>query len=100
MCPHSAERAATVRGKNAIREIGIPVRSVNWVRLHAGLDRSGRPCLCAAMGQESEHRLDPVSLDLREVVRDDEGGFRTAGPIVGSEVLFGRNHRLMAAEIR
>jgi len=39
------------------------------------------------------------SLRLEEVLRDDEEGFRTAGPIVGDEMLCGRNHRLMAVKI-
>ena len=41
----------------------------------------------------------PPSLRLEEVLRDDEEGFRTAGPIVGDEILCGRNHRLMAVKI-
>ena len=30
----------------------------------------------------------PPSLRLEEVLRDDEEGFRTAGPIVGDEILW------------
>ena len=45
------------------------------------------------------YRLDPSSLPLEEVLRDDEEGFRTAGPIVGDEILCGRYHRLMAVKI-
>ena len=44
------------------------------------------------------YRLDPSSLRVEEVLRDEEG-FRTAGPIVGDEILCGRNHRLMAVKI-
>ncbi len=37
----------------AIREIGIPVRSVNWVHLHPGQKQNGSPCLYAVMGQQA-----------------------------------------------
>ena len=43
--------------------------------------------------------LDPASLRMEEILRDEEGGFSTAGPIVGDEILCGRNHRLMAVRI-
>ena len=36
--------------ESPIREIGIPVKSVNWVRLHPGHGESGQPCLYATMG--------------------------------------------------
>jgi len=36
-----------------IRQIGIPVRSVNWVHLHPGQQRDGSPCLYAVMGQQA-----------------------------------------------
>ena len=35
----------------APRELGVPVKSVNWVRLYAGQTRAGRPLLLASMGQ-------------------------------------------------
>ena len=38
-----------------IRDIGIPVRSVNWVQLHPGHDRDGAPCLYATMGQQADN---------------------------------------------
>ena len=38
-----------------IRDIGIPVRSVNWVQLHPGHDRDGVPCLYATMGQQADN---------------------------------------------
>lgn len=37
----------------AIREIGIPVRSVNWVHLHPGKKQDNTPCLYAVMGQQA-----------------------------------------------
>ncbi len=36
-----------------IREIGIPVRSVNWVHLHPGQKQNGSSCLYAVMGQQA-----------------------------------------------
>ncbi|MCE9589340.1 MAG: hypothetical protein K8S99_02315 [Planctomycetes bacterium] len=33
------------------RELGIPVRSINWVRLYPGKHADGRPSLWASMGQ-------------------------------------------------
>ena len=38
-----------------IRDIGIPVRSVNWVQLHPGHDQDGAPCLYATMGQQADN---------------------------------------------
>ena len=38
-----------------IRDIGVPVRSVNWVRLHAGRNQKGSPCLYVTMGQKAEN---------------------------------------------
>ena len=37
----------------SICEIGIPVRSVNWVRLHPGTTSDGTACLYAVMGQQA-----------------------------------------------
>jgi hypothetical protein len=37
-----------------VLDLGIPVRSVNWVQLHPGQDKNGQPCLYAVMGQESD----------------------------------------------
>ncbi len=36
-----------------IRELGIPVKAVNWVRLHPGRTADGRPSLLASMGQNN-----------------------------------------------
>jgi len=36
-----------------VRELGVPVKSVNWVRLHAGRNRKGLPVLLATMGQDN-----------------------------------------------
>ena len=53
-----------------IRELGIPVRSVNWVRLHPGRDREARPCVYAVMGQEGDPlfvlQIDPETGSSRQ----------------------------------
>jgi len=43
-------------GTISIRDIGIPVRSVNWVRLHAGRTAQDLPCLNANLRALSELR--------------------------------------------
>lgn len=54
----------------SVREIGIPVRGVNWVRLFAGQTQSGADCLYATMGQESAPlfvlQIDPADGSLRQ----------------------------------
>ena len=56
----------------AIRELGIPVRSVNWVHLHAGKNRVGTSCIYAAMGQQGGElvvlQIDPASGDFRQFI--------------------------------
>ena len=36
-----------------LHEIGIPVKGVNWVRLHPGRSADGRPSLLGSMGQNN-----------------------------------------------
>ena len=54
----------------AVREIGIPVRSVNWVQLYAGRSATGNDCIYAGMGQESDPlfvlQIDPEDGSLRQ----------------------------------
>ncbi|MFH1921100.1 MAG: hypothetical protein ABIP48_14625 [Planctomycetota bacterium] len=54
----------------AIREIGAPVQSVNWVRLHPGHDRDGEPRIYATMGQQADNlfvlEIDPATGDCRQ----------------------------------
>lgn len=38
-----------------VRDIGIPVRSVNWVRLHPGLNSENRPRVYVTMGQQADN---------------------------------------------
>ena len=37
----------------SIRDLGIPVKAVNWVRLHPGKTSDGKPSLLASMGQNN-----------------------------------------------
>lgn len=48
-----------------IRTIGIPVRSVNWVRLFPTHDARGRDCLVAVMGQQADNLI-VVQIDLEQ----------------------------------
>lgn len=45
------------------------------------------------------YRLDPSSLNVEEVLVQEEGTFTVAGPIVGDEIYFAAGHRLRAAKI-
>ena len=55
-----------------IRDLGIPVRSVNWVRLHPGRNREGAPCIYATMGQQADNlfvlQIDPETGAFRQFV--------------------------------
>ncbi len=57
-----------------IRDIGVPVRSVNWVRLHVGKDQEGQPCIYAAMGQKAENlfvlQIDPDTGEFRQFLSE------------------------------
>lgn len=46
----SIEESHTV----TMSDIGVPVQSVNWVRLHPGRNHEGLPCLYATMGQTAD----------------------------------------------
>lgn len=49
----------------SIQDLGIPVRSVNWARLHLATDAEQRPCVLASMGQDAAGlfvlKIDPAS---------------------------------------
>lgn len=57
-----------------IRELGVPVRSVNWVRLHAGKNTTGQPCIYATMGQQGDNlfvlQIDPETGGFRQFVSE------------------------------
>lgn len=60
-----------------MRELGIPVRSVNWVRLYAGGNREAVPCLYATMGQQADNlfvlQIDPETGASRQFVSEVPG---------------------------
>ena len=53
-----------------VRDIGVPVRSVNWVRLHPGRDSDGHPAVYATMGQQGDNlfllQIDPSDGSLKQ----------------------------------
>lgn len=66
-----------------MRDIGIPVRSVNWVRLHPGRTAQDVPCLHATMGQTADNlfvlQINPDTGRCRQFVADAPGSnFPTA----------------------
>lgn len=44
---------ATPAGAITVRDLGVPVKAVNWVRLHPGRGPDGAPSLLASMGQNN-----------------------------------------------
>jgi len=56
--------------EQGIRDVGIPVRSVNWTRLLAGRDGEGNECIYATMGQQGAGliilRIDPKTGQCRQ----------------------------------
>lgn len=54
----------------AVKEIGVPVRSVNWVRLHAGVNQKEQACIYATMGQQGDNlfvlQIDPETGAFRQ----------------------------------
>ncbi|MFH1007704.1 MAG: hypothetical protein V1800_09415 [Candidatus Latescibacterota bacterium] len=63
--------------KADIHDLGIPVRSVNWVRLHAGSNREGAPCIYATMGQQGDNlfvlQIDPETGGFRQFISNVPG---------------------------
>ena len=59
----------------SIQTIGIPVRSVNWVRVFPTLDAEGRDCLVAVMGQQAAGftivKIDPDTGGTSQVTASD-----------------------------
>lgn len=67
----------------SMRDIGIPVQSVNWVRLHPGQTGQDFPCLYATMGQTADNlfvlQINPETGESRQFVADVRGSnFPTA----------------------
>ena len=55
-----------------VRDIGIPVRSVNWVRLHPGRNDEGSPRVYVTMGQQADNlfvlQVDPETGEFQQFV--------------------------------
>lgn len=49
----SAAPAAPISPAITVRDLGVPVKAVNWVRLHPGRGPDGQPSLLASMGQNN-----------------------------------------------
>ena len=66
------EKAASDEAATPLRDLGVPVRSVNWVHLHAGHNHQGAACLYAVMGQTAENlfvlQIDPETGKFRQFV--------------------------------
>ncbi len=67
----------------SIREVGIPVRSVNRANLYAGHNRQGKPCLFATMSQQAENFfllvIDPETGAFRQLtVQVPESNYTTS----------------------
>jgi len=60
-----------------IREIGVPVHSVNWVQFYPGVDKTGKPYIYVMMGQQADNlfvlQIDPESGEIRQFVADTPG---------------------------
>jgi streptogramin lyase len=58
-----------------IVDVGIPVRSVNWVQSYPGRDKSGNPCIYVIMGQQADNlfvlQIDPETGAFRQFVADE-----------------------------
>lgn len=58
----------------AIQEMGVPVRSVNWIRLHAGVNKDEQPCIYATMGQQGDNlfvlQIDPETGAFRQFMSE------------------------------
>ena len=64
-------------------DIGTPVSSVNWVRLHEGADKDGNPEIYATMGQNAENLfvlvIDPETGEFKQHVTEvEKANFPTA----------------------
>jgi streptogramin lyase len=76
-----------------IRDVGVPVHSVNWVRLFAGRNRAAQPCIYASMGQTADNlfvlQIDPETGKLRQhVAKVSSANFPTAALMSRSGKLY------------
>jgi hypothetical protein len=49
----TASPATTPANPITVRDLGVPVKAVNWIRLHPGRGADGKPSLLATMGQNN-----------------------------------------------
>ena len=58
--------------KAKVKELGVPVRGVNWVRLSVGVDGAGKECLYATMGQQADNlivlQIDPQTGKFKQYI--------------------------------
>lgn len=63
---------ADTQAQIPVRDIGTPVRSVNWVHLHPGFTQSKEGCLYAVMGQNAKNlfvlQIDPQTGQFQQFV--------------------------------
>ena len=76
-----------------IHELGIPVRSVNWVNVHPGRNKEGTPCLYATMGQNADNffvlQIDPENGDFHQFIAPAENSnFPTATLMSRTGILY------------
>ena len=77
----------------SFEELGVPVRSVNWVKLHAGVGASGQDRLWATMGQQAEGffvlDVDPETGESRQIpCGEKKANYPTATCLARSGVLY------------
>lgn len=78
---------------NAIRTVGTPVRSVNWVHLFPTMDRDGRDCLVAVMGQQADNftvvKIDPSSgATVQTTAQRPDSNYPTAAILSRTGVIY------------
>jgi hypothetical protein len=72
-----------------VRDIGVPVKGVNWVRLIVGKDSAGRECLYATMGQQADNlfvlQIDPVTGAFHQAAAPGSGSNYPTAAIWGKD---------------
>ncbi len=79
--------------KAEVRSIGIPVKSVNWVRHHFGLNRDGEPRIYLTMGQQADNfflvEVNPETGACRQfIAQGKEANYPTATLMSRAGVLY------------
>lgn len=79
--------------KPEVRTIGIPVKSVNWVRHHLGLNQKGEPRVYLTMGQQADNlfmvEVDPQTGACRQFVAEGKNAnYPTATLMSRSGILY------------